>query len=237
MAAALQHPSTGRDLGVSPSLSPRAHVMLLSTTGPHAISRSPLSRMTLSHDEEIRLLQRIAVGDERAFRRLVDEHLAGVHHFAVRLLGRREEAEEVAQDTFLRLWETAERFEPRARLRTWLYTVARHAAIDRLRKRRETFTDRIEEAPGSGGPGALLASKQDAEAVRAALAELAPRQRAAITLVHYQGLSGTEAAQAMGIGVEAVESLLSRARRKLRTILQKTQSSSCPPHISDRSHD
>lgn len=187
---------------------------------------------------ELHLVRRIAAGDELAFQEVVDSHVTGVHDLALRILRRHEEAEEVTQETFLKLWQKADEFESKAKLRTWLYTMTRHAAIDRLRQRRESFTDEMDDEPSSERPSTLLSAKRDAEAVQAALDCLAPRQRAAIALVHYQGLSGAEAADSLGVGIEALESLLSRARRKLRTLLQRLRPSSSDTTAStDSSHD
>lgn len=178
--------------------------------------------------DDAELMRRIADGDERAYERLVDAHARRILAFGFRLLGTREEAEEVTQETFLRAWQHADRYEPSARVTTWLHTIARNVATDRLRKRRpRADLAALEGAPDAavdsghrvGQPGVYLERKQTAQTVAEALAQLAPRQREAIALVHYQGLSHGEAAEVLGVGVEAVESLLARARRKLRELL------------------
>lgn len=176
--------------------------------------------MTSASDEDAELMRRIGEGDTAAYRRLVEEHLGSIVTFAYRLLNSREEAEDVAQETFLRVWQNADRYEPTARLTTWLHTIARNQAVDRLRRRRPTTEqDALDRLPTSDRPSDFLERKRAAEGVQEALGGLAPRQREAIVLVHYQGLSHGEAAQLLGIGVEAVESLLGRARRKLRSLL------------------
>lgn len=173
-----------------------------------------------ANDEDARLMRRVAEGDAEAYRQLVDTHVRSILAFGARLLNDREEAEELAQETFLRAWQHAERYEPTSRLTTWLHAIARNQALDRLRKRRPSpDMNAVEEAPSSGRPSEYLERKRTAQRVSEALERLAPRQRAAITLVHYQGLSHVEAADVLGVGVEAVESLLSRARRKLRESL------------------
>lgn len=170
--------------------------------------------------DEHALVARVAEGDVRAYRQLVDRHLTGINAFLVRLLGNRAEAEEVAQETFLRLWSKAGSFVPRAKPSTWLYRVAHNLAIDRLRRRREAPSDALaDEMPASGRPSLHLEQKQLAVAVQAALADLPERQRAAIELVHYQGMTTAEAAEVMDVGEHALESLLARARRKLRETL------------------
>ncbi|HVZ34707.1 MAG TPA: sigma-70 family RNA polymerase sigma factor [Polyangiaceae bacterium] len=163
------------------------------------------------------LLQQVAQGDVQAYRQLVERHLRGIHAFAYRMLGSRAEAEEVSQESFLRLWQEAGRFVARAKPSTWLYRVAHNLAIDRLRRRRERpDLEGIEQVAGTEGPAQSHDRRQLAAAVERALAELPERQRAAIGLVHYQGLSNAEAAEVLGVGVRALESLLARARRQLR---------------------
>jgi RNA polymerase sigma-70 factor (ECF subfamily) len=143
------------------------------------------------------------------------------------MLGSRAEAEEVCQESFLRLWKQASSYVARAKPSTWLYRIAHNLAIDRLRRRREgqhPLGTGIEELPDSGRPSLHLHQKQVAEAVERALSELPPRQRAAISLVHYQGMSSAEAAQVLGIRLRALESLLARGRQKLREQLAAFQS-------------
>jgi RNA polymerase sigma-70 factor (ECF subfamily) len=167
--------------------------------------------------DDLSLLEQVARGDVQAYRQLVERHLRGIHAFAYRMLGSRAEAEEVSQESFLRLWQEAGRFVARAKPSTWLYRVAPNLAIDRLRRRRERpDPDGIEQLAGTAGPAQSHDRRQLAAAVQRALAELPERQRAAIGLVHYQGLSNAEAAEVLGVGVRALESLLARARRQLR---------------------
>src|SRR5262249_11203932 len=154
-------------------------------------------------------------GDAAAFRELSRVHLGKIMNYAYRMLHDRAEAEDVAQETFLRLWKDAAQYEPKARVGTWLHRIAHNLCIDRLRKHRERPTDTADEGPSSLEPGGLLDRKRTADAVMTALGELPERQRAAIALVHYQGLGNIEAAEVLGVGVEALESLLSRGRRTL----------------------
>jgi RNA polymerase sigma-70 factor, ECF subfamily len=174
--------------------------------------------------DEIELMRRTANGDAAAFRALADAHVKKIMGFACRLLNDRTEAEDVAQETFLRLWKEAGRYEPRARVSTWLHRIAHNLCVDRLRARREQPSDRLDEERTSNEPGGLLDRKLTARAVEHALAALPERQRAAITLVHYQELGNIEAAEVLGIGVEALESLLARGRRTLRETLTEPQS-------------
>ncbi len=166
------------------------------------------------------LMRRVAAGDAGASRVLVDRELGPLVALAYRILGNRAESEDVAQESFLRLWRMARRWQPRAKVRTWLTRVAYNLSIDRLRLRKPT--DPIDEAafaaPG-GGPSSALQRDQVAHIVEAAIARLPERQRAAIALVHYQELSNIEAAETLGVSIDALESLLARGRRGLRGAL------------------
>ncbi len=163
------------------------------------------------------LIARVGAGDSAACRALVDAHLGRIHGFAWRMLGDAGEAEDVAQEAFIRLWRQAARWRAEARAGTWLHRVAHNLCIDRLRRRRETPGNPVPE-PADPAPGPMAARHRDqvTGAIQAALAGLPERQRAAIALVHYQELGNIEAAAVMDISVEALESLLSRGRRGLR---------------------
>ena len=149
---------------------------------------------------------------------MVEKKLGRLLSLAERLLGRRGEAEEVAQEVFVRVWKQAPHWQPgRARFDTWLHRVALNLCYDRLRRRREEAPDADEAAADpADAPDELLQAKQRGRRVARALAELPQRQREALVLQYYQELSNSEAAELMGIGIEALESLLVRARRSLR---------------------
>jgi len=171
-------------------------------------------------DPDATLMPRIADGDAAAFRLLVDRHADRLLAFSQRLLGDRSAAEDVVQDTYLSLWRKAGDWTPKARVSTWLYRVARNAALDRLRRVRPTVDPEDVTLIDAGpAPDRRLDDAATAESVRGALDTLPERQRAAIVLVHYEGLSGADASAALEISVEALESLLSRGRRALRQAL------------------
>jgi len=173
---------------------------------------------SLDEAHEHSLMRRVADRDIAAYRELVDANLPRIARFAERFLGNAAEAEDVAQETFLKLWTAASSFTPQAKPSTWLFRIAHNLCIDRIRKRRVEAP--LSEQSGADRPSGLFARKRTSEAVQRALAELPERQRGAITLVHYEGLSGDEAAGVLEISVDALESLLSRARRSLRERLQ-----------------
>lgn len=164
------------------------------------------------------LLSRVAAGEPDAARRMMARKLPRILGLAVRVLGDRPEAEDVSQETFLRIWRQASRWRHgEARFDTWLHTVVLNLCRDRLRRRRETYVaEPPEVADPRPGPEHGLVQTSEREAVAAALAALPVRQREAIVLQYYQELSNGEAAAVLGVSVEALESLLSRARRTLR---------------------
>lgn len=167
-------------------------------------------------EEETRLMRLVGQGDAKAYRTLADKHVRSIVSYAYRLLGDRNEAEDIAQETFLRLWTGAWKWKPEARLTTWLHRVAHNLCIDALRKRRERSSQPVESYPADDRPSGLVERRRIARSVEDAVGELPERQRAAIMLVHYQGLTNVEAAEVLEVSVEALESLLARARGTLR---------------------
>lgn len=170
---------------------------------------------------EASLVARVGRQDGAAFAELVERHLGPILNFANRTLSDQTEAEDVAQDTFLRLWKNAERWRPQARLTTWLHRVAYNLCMDRLRKTRPgNLEDAPEQIDSADSPSTSVIKRQTAEMIASAVEDLPHRQRAAITLVHYQELTNIEAADIMEVSVDALESLLARGRRKLRGALE-----------------
>jgi len=160
----------------------------------------------------------IANGDVGAYRKLSERFLGPITGYAQRLLGDSAEAEDVAQETFLRVWTNADRYVPTAATSTWIYRIAHNLCVDRLRRTKKT-EDRVSQIDVEDRPSLLLDRKQVAAQVEEALAALPEKQRAAICLIHYEGLSQIEAAEVMEVSVEALESLLARGRRGLRKSL------------------
>jgi RNA polymerase sigma-70 factor (ECF subfamily) len=188
-------------------------------TFDYSLAADP-SHVTASPPDDFELMQRIGRGDAHAYRKMVEQYLRSVTRFSERILGGHSEAEDVAQETFLRLWTEAARWTPNAQPKTWLYRIARNLCVDRLRKRKHV-SDSLEQQVAADRPSGLLMRKQTALQVERALRALPERQRAAITLVHYEGLSGAEACEVLEIGLEALESLLARGRRTLREQLRE----------------
>ncbi|MGF1651215.1 MAG: sigma-70 family RNA polymerase sigma factor [Hyphomicrobiaceae bacterium] len=186
---------------------------------------------TAGHDDgDVDLLGAIAAEDREAFRMLVEAQIDRIAFAARRVLGDPDEALDVAQDTFLRLWEKAPDLAARrgqgigdTNLGGWLRRVAVNLAIDRLRARRR-LEEGGERAETAVAPTQLsaIAADQASEVVLTALAQLPDRQRVAITMFHFEDLSQREIAETLDLSEDAVESLLARGRRKLRTLLADT---------------
>ncbi|MEO1678532.1 MAG: sigma-70 family RNA polymerase sigma factor [Pseudomonadota bacterium] len=190
-------------------------------------------------DADAALLAAYAAGDRAAAQALVARLAPRILAMATRMLGDRAEAEDVTQEAMLRLWQNAPTWqahgpedadkatvEPdaaqrgRARVSTWLARVALNLATDRLRRRRgvawdDAFAPGAEPPDGQPGAEARLRTAERAAALRAALATLPDRQAQAVALRHLEGLSNSEIAAVMEIGVEAVESLTARGKRAL----------------------
>ena len=165
---------------------------------------------------------RTAAGDRRAWTRLVERHLSAVVGYAWHLLDSHAEAEDVAQETFVRLLSKVGQWQPGgASLRAWLYRVATNLCIDQRRLRRTIGLADAPEPPRAAETEAELDQYLDRRRlVRRALQELPEGQRMAIILIYYHGFTNREAAELMGVSVDAVESRLARARRALRRRLQ-----------------
>lgn len=174
---------------------------------------------TVDPDED--LVRRVGEGDPAAIQAMVARKLPRMLSLARRMLGDAAEAEDVAQEAMLRAWRQAPRWTPgQARFDTWLHRVGLNLCYDRLRRRREIATDALPDGVDDGpAPDRGLLAAETGARVEAALARLPERQREAIVLCHYQELGNIEAAALMEISVEALESLLSRGRRALRTAL------------------
>ncbi len=171
------------------------------------------------------LMAAIARGEETAFAMLLERHLDRVRAIAWRMLGSADAADDVAQDVFMRIWARPRAYDPaRGRFVSWLSRVAANACIDRLRRNEpgrldEAAADRlVDPAPD---PERRAMQSETAERVRAAVSALPERQRLAIVLSHDLGHTNIEIASIMDTTVEAVESLLGRARRRLKAQLRE----------------
>lgn len=190
--------------------------------------------------DENQWVSAVAEGDRGAFAMLVELHLHPIEAFATRMLGDSAEAQDVAQEVMLRLWQRASEFDPRrARLSTWLHQIAHNLCIDRLRKVRRlsrwddaqndlsenlhqatSFGAELGAASSHAAPMASSLADEQSAAVSRALGQLPERQRSALLLTYYQALTNREVADIMGVSVRALESLLVRARTALKQALE-----------------
>ena len=167
-------------------------------------------------------------------------HLSGINRYTVRMTGNAANAEDITQEVFLRLWTRADSYKPEAsKLSTWLHNIAHNLCIDYFRKNNRFIQDSSEiyeteenlhlasvsdrphgiATSASDEPEHELAKKTRDHDVKKALMTLPERQRSAIIMCHYQGVSNKDAAHIMEVSVDALESLLSRGRLKLRKLL------------------
>ena len=190
----------------------------------------------MSDDEQ--LMRAAAQGDREAFGTLVERHHPGVLRFVHRFLGTvdPQSAEDLAQDVFLAAWKAAPSFRPRARVLTWLLRITTNICLNYRRRSalRTTVPLTALDHPSSREAGASLSlaterpdareiAREQAEMVSKAMAGLPVKQRTAILLRHFHGLTYAEIADVLGTSVSAVESLLFRARRSLRKDLESTK--------------
>jgi RNA polymerase sigma-70 factor (ECF subfamily) len=170
------------------------------------------------------LMRRAGRGDNGAFAALVARHLPRATALAIRITGNRSDAEEIVQEAFLRTWKKAPDWTDQeaagAQFTTWFTRVLVNLCIDRRRRPGWSPLEAAAEleAPDPGGFD-IVARNQASARVLAALADLPDRQRAALTLCHWDGRTNIEAAEILEISIGALESLLVRARRTLRDVL------------------
>jgi RNA polymerase sigma-70 factor, ECF subfamily len=169
-------------------------------------------------DEELMLC--VAGGDKTAFRCLAARNAKRTFALARRIAGNDEDAEEIVQEALIRVWTAAPRWHPDAAFKTWLYRITVNLCVNRRRHKPfvplDEAGDAVDPAPSAID---LLERQQSDELVANAIARLPARQRAVLVLTYYEGLSNAETAAMMETSISSVESLLVRAKRKLRAQL------------------
>jgi RNA polymerase sigma-70 factor, ECF subfamily len=198
-----------------------------------AASRLPRGRRPAMwrQDPEVRLMLRVRDGDVAAFAELERVYRTRVLGWFCRRLGDRGEAEDLTQDVFLRLYRARLSYKPRARFATWVFHITQNVARNALRSRRRRPCVRLEASgpdpalvealvPDRGEPPwRPLERAEIAAVVRAAVAGLVGRQRAAVELHQFEDLTYTEVAAELDMTPKAAKSLLYRARNQLRVVL------------------
>ncbi len=175
-------------------------------------------------DQDERLMLAVAKGNLEAFNEIVLRHQNTAWKVAYRFLGDAMEAEDIAQEAFIKILEAAPRYQPKARFRTYLYQVIIRLCIDHTRKKHPAYTDEISGMPDhSPDPGEFLEDREHEIKIKKVLHSLPPHQKIAMILKYYEGLRYADIALAMKTSVKSVEGLIRRARVTLQTRLARLQ--------------
>lgn len=178
------------------------------------------------------LMDAIRKGDKGALNTLMTRHMRSIYAFALSLSRNPDDAEDLTQETFVRCWIKAHTYKPgRVKVSTWLHTLTRNAAIDAFRRRRwtlesesETLERSLDNLPDDSSPEDALEEKDREDIFRTSLNSLPERQRTAVLLCYIKGFSNREAAAVLGISLDALVSLLARARRALKASVAEIES-------------
>lgn len=191
------------------------------TTASH-VREAASQSVALSSLSDEALVERVVAGDKASYRVLVERYYRPIQGIARRMGLSSGDCEDVAQDVFVRVWLHREKWRADgAKFKTWLYRVAVNRVIDFKRRPRPVENVEIEETPDDAmSPVEKLAQHQDFVRLRAAVKKLSDQQQIAINLFYDRELSNAEAAEIVGISVNAMESLLKRARKRLREELK-----------------
>lgn len=190
----------------------------------------------MSEDSDSLWVQRTLAGDPQAFGELVRRYERDVFNLAYRMLNERGEAEDAAQEAFMRAYINLDRYDPERPFKTWLLSITSNHCIDRLRRRRLTWLSLEEPLPPhpaltSDIPGpeeATLASERNL-LVQEMLADLSPEYRLAVVLRYWYDLSYAEIAEMLGTTESAIKSRLFRARQALADYLESRPVSTLDP--------
>ncbi len=177
-------------------------------------------------DEDIALVERLRAGEEDAFREFVETYQDRIITVCARVCGSTTDAEDVAQETFIKALRSIDRFAGNSALFTWLYRIAVNASRDHLahRRRRPAVpldSAGVDPADDAAGPDARLQTREIQQRVRSALDDLAEPFRTTLVLREMEGHTYDEIARILDISIGTVESRIFRARRKLRALLER----------------
>ncbi len=170
-------------------------------------------------DSDVEVIRRIQSGDDSAFDELMGRYKRPVVNFIVRMVGNADDADDIAQEVFVRVYQKLGTYRPETKFSTWLFALARNAAINRLRWRKRHPTESID--PESPLPAATdtaddVDAREIGKLIAAAVAELPEDQRTVLVLAEYQGMSHAEIGAVMHCSEKSVEARLYRAKRTLR---------------------
>lgn len=173
---------------------------------------------------EDKWLRQAQQGDEEAFARLVESYQVPVYNLCHRMLGDPVEAEDAAQETFIKAYRNLGRYDMERKFINWILTIASNHCVDRLRRRRIGFISIDDMVPGTflvdrtSTPEPSVVEMEEREKVQSLLKQLGPRDRAAVVLKYWYEMSYEEIAETLSLTVSAVKSRLHRARRDMATL-------------------
>lgn len=192
--------------------------------------------MLQMHVDDGAVIAQAVAGDEDAFRRIVDRHSRAIYQLAYRITGRREDAEDVVQDTFIRAYRQLASFESRSNVSTWLHRIGVNCAIDLVRRRKPLETmeapeDLDRRAANLSGPSPieLVRAGEITRRIEQAMDDLSAKERAAFAMRHFHDCSIDEIANALGLKTDATKHAVFRAVKKMRAALR--------PFVDESDHD
>jgi RNA polymerase sigma-70 factor (ECF subfamily) len=166
------------------------------------------------------LMARIVCGDQQAFALLVRRHSKLFFTAAYRMCHQEQEAEDIVQEAFMKLWSRPDIFDAAkgVKFTTWFYRVVTNLAIDKTRRRKPQVKSEVLDFLADQTPRVddRMVDLEQQTAIETAISSLPERQKAALNLCFYEGLSNKDAAEILGVGIKALESLLMRAKKTLR---------------------
>jgi RNA polymerase sigma-70 factor (ECF subfamily) len=205
-------------------------------TGPALFASKSSARCQALRDPDVRLMLAVRDDDAEAFEELVIRYQTRLVSLLEHMVGSRDQAEDLAQEVFLRVYRARKSYEPGAKFSTWLFTIANNVASNAIRSRfrRREVRLRTQDSGSTGGrplerllqastgqiPARQLDKAEMRDIVRLALTSLNDRQRLAVLLSKFEGMSYADIAQTMDMSPQAIKSLLSRARVNLRAVLE-----------------
>ena len=176
-----------------------------------------------AREQDLELARRLSSGDKLAMKSVYETYSDGVYKFAKSWLADPFDASDIVHETMLAVWKQADRFHGRSSLKSWIYAIARNKAVDHNRKkgRSTTVAEMPEQVDDALGPSASLAALQDANRMRAAIAQLKETHRSVIHLAFFEELPYAEIAEIEGVPVGTVKTRVMHAKSKLQHILAR----------------
>ena len=182
--------------------------------------------------QDLLWMSRVKQGDMDALRDLIEAHQHRVIGTVAKMLGDETDAEDIAQQVFIRVWKSAARYEPTAKFTTWLFKITRNLVFNELRRRKRHPARSLDAAedddrplqmpdPGAKSPDATMLEGEMQDAIQQAINELPETQRMAVVLRRYDDIPYEDIGEILGLSVPAVKSVLFRARTELREKLKK----------------